>query len=114
MASDQTITYREELAGRLEAGARLCRKDERNTIALLLDEAAAALRQSPSVEEVARVICAHEVGGFCQNIGGDLGCTVGRGASPCGSRCIATDAQLHLSGRMQTAQAIAALYGRGG
>jgi hypothetical protein len=55
------MTYREELAGRCEAGARLCRKDERNTIALLLDEAAAALRQSPTVEEVAQMICSREL-----------------------------------------------------
>lgn len=57
-------------------------------------------------ERLAREICAHEVGGFCQNIGGELGCRVGRGASPSGSLCVASRAQLALSGRMQTAAAV--------
>lgn len=57
------------------------------------------------IERVAKAICANEIGGFCQNIGGDLGCKVGRGEPPHWSKCIANTAQLYLSGRIQTAEA---------
>lgn len=58
------------------------------------------------VEKAARTICAHEYGGFCDNVGKEIGCKVGRGESPHWSKCVATSVQLALSGRIRTAEEV--------
>lgn len=57
-------------------------------------------------ERIAREICAHSLSGFCQNVGGDLGCKAGRGEAPSGKLCVATLDQLGMSGNLETAQAV--------
>ena len=66
------------------------------------------------MERAARAVCANNIGGFCSNIGGDLGCKVGRGVSPHWSACIANVSQLHLSGSMIIAKAVDAALNEGG
>jgi hypothetical protein len=57
-------------------------------------------------EKVARTICAHSVGGFCLNVGGSLGCRVGRGQAPDYRLCVADRLQLDLSGNSDVADAV--------
>ena len=64
------------------------------------------------VEQAARTICAHSLGGFCQNVGGDHGCKVGRGHAPDPALCVATRDQLLLSGNLATAEAVVARFER--
>jgi hypothetical protein len=58
------------------------------------------------LEKVARTICAHSVGGFCLNVGGHLGCKVGRGHAPDYRLCVADRLQLDLSGNSDVAEAV--------
>lgn len=60
---------------------------------------------SEATERVARAVCAHSLGGFCQYVGGDLGCKNGRGVAPHWRNCVASEAQLGLSGHEETARA---------
>lgn len=65
---------------------------------------------STPLERVARSFCATNVGGFCLNVGGDLGCKNGRGLAPHWRNCVASRIQLDLSGNSESARAaIAAL-----
>ena len=56
-------------------------------------------------ERVARIICARSMGGFCRNVGGSLGCKVGRGTSDY-TQCVADHNQLALSGAASMADEI--------
>lgn len=56
------------------------------------------------LEAMAREVCLHGGGGFCENVGGDLGCKNGRGCHDAG-KCIASADQLALSGNTATARA---------
>lgn len=42
------------------------------------------------IESMARAICGNHITGYCRDVGGDLGCRVGRGESFNGKNCIAT------------------------
>jgi hypothetical protein len=59
------------------------------------------------IDEVARIICARSMGGFCFNVGGRLGCEVGRGTSD-RTQCVASYDQLVLSGYVSMADEIRA------
>jgi len=104
---------RDELAERLKAGAALCRQDERNTIALLLDEAASALRSPSVVHETgkgARFRLEHEkqfrdvVGWLADEI---VAAERGKATTCTARKRFAKDEAVN-----RLAQAIAALYGR--
>lgn len=57
----------------------------------------------------AKGICSASSGGFCQSLGGDLGCRNGRGEH--GSHlCVATPIQLEISGHMETARTVINIY----
>jgi hypothetical protein len=57
-------------------------------------------------ERVARVLCSRQgQGGFCDCVGGSLGCQVGRGEGFDGTNCKASRDQLILSGLWATAEA---------
>lgn len=55
---------------------------------------------------IARTICAHSLGGFCQYVGGSLGCKNGRGVKMSADNCIASDSQLLFSGTLEVAEAV--------
>ncbi len=57
------------------------------------------------VERVARAICGNSLGGYCEFVGGDLGCKVGRGESFNGKNCVATRDALQLSEHWREARA---------
>lgn len=52
---------------------------------------------SEMIERVARAICAHNMGGFCDNFGHHQGCKVGRGERYNASNCAAGRPQLQVS-----------------
>lgn len=57
------------------------------------------------LEKAARAVCASSLGGFCQNVGGSLGCKNGRGERG-HHLCVANDLQLDLAGHTETARAV--------
>lgn len=54
---------------------------------------------------IAKIICAKAVGGFCKNVGGHIGCKVGRGTSDY-NQCVANIDQHVLAGHLSTAEEI--------
>lgn len=58
--------------------------------------------------DLARLICARNMHGFCKNVGGGMGCPVGRGTSDY-TKCVANEGQLALAGYTGRADEIEAL-----
>lgn len=69
--------------------------------------------EPPLEERAARAVCAHTIGGFCQFVGGDLGCLNGRGVAPNWRNCIADRVQLSLSGTSRVSEAVLGLVDQG-
>lgn len=63
-----------------------------------------------SMLRAARAICAMRNGGFCEMVGGELGCKAGRGAPRDGSQCVAREDQLLLGGELDLAEAAVRAY----
>lgn len=58
------------------------------------------------LERAARSVCAASLSGFCNSVGGSLGCRVGRGEEFNGSNCAATREQLWLTEHWSQAHAV--------